>query len=699
MSIIQRIRDKYIGVVIVAIVLGLVGFLVMDAIHSNLSNLFGDKTTSIAKVNGTDLEYADYQTRLQATEEGVKAQNPTATLGEEFKSQLGEQVYNSMVQDVLLKGEYEKLGLNVSDAEIRDMTTGPNPHPSVRQSFTNPQTGVFDPQMVVYYINTLNQKKDPKEKAKWNEFIDNIVQERLSSKYTGMLTGGVYVPKFVLAEMHQNRGTQSAISYVQVPYATIADDQVKVTDEDIKGFMQKHKEQFEQDQETRKVEYVSFDIVPSKEDSVKVLGALEAAKGELAATTDVENFVNRNSDQKFDGGYYTKQRLQSAIGDTLMNLPVGVVYGPYFEKGAFSIVKVIDRKSLADSAKASHILIAVNENISDTVAKTRIDSVEKAIRGGASFAALAQQYSDDPGSKEKGGELGTFPQGMMVAEFNDAVFNGKAGDLKVVKTQFGYHLIKIEELKSFLPAVKLAMVSKSFSASQETENAAYAAASDFAAKNRDAKAFQAATKTMNKRVADNITDVQSAVQGLGLAREMVRWAFQSEKGAVSSPIALDGRFIVASMTEVHPKGLVSVDAVRPQLETFIRKEKKAKLIGDKMKGASLQDIAQKNGGTVLTADSLNFMGGFTSALGYEPKVIGASFNKANVNKVSEPIPGEAGVFAVTIRNLTDMTKEMPATEEFDRMQAEGALKGNISNGMIMSLRKAAEIKDNRAKFF
>ncbi|MBU3677466.1 MAG: hypothetical protein FGM54_09870 [Chitinophagaceae bacterium] len=370
----------------------------------------------------------------------------------------------------------------------------------------------------------------------------------------------------------------------------------------------------------------------------------------------------------------------------------------------FSMVKVLDKKSLPDSVKASHILIAINEKRTEDQAKASIDSIEAMVKAGTPIEAFAGR-SDDQGSASKGGDLGYFAAGQMVPEFDEACFQGKTGDLKVVKTQFGYHLIKITDQRNFKPAVKLATVSKILQPGNATIQAAYAQATAFTSEAKDAKTFDATAKKMNKdkRIADNITQTQIMIQGLGSAREVSRWAFENNIGAVSQIFNLDDKCVIAKLVSRVEKGsMADVAAVRPQVESILKREKKAVMIAEKAKGkSSLQDIALLANAEVKRADTLLYVGSGNEAIGFEPRVIGAAFNKALVGKLSPAIPGEQGVFFIQL----DKINEAPAPQLNNPMitmqsrQMENQLMNQASSYIPYILRKKATIEDNRHKFY
>ncbi len=350
-------------------------------------------------------------------------------------------------------------------------------------------------------------------------------------------------------------------------------------------------------------------------------------------------------------------------------------------------------------------MVAINENRTEAAAKATIDSFETAVKSGASFEQLAAARSDDQSNAQKGGDLGFFGQGQMVPEFNDACFNGKVGDLKVVKTQFGYHLLKVVAQNNFKPAVKVAIVSKAMQASEATIQAVFAKATEFVSKAKDAKSFAETAKKMSKdkRVADNMTKTQQTIQGLGNARELSRWAFDAKIGDVSGVMNLTDKCIIANLVSRQEKGsMPDIASIRPQLEAYMKKEKKGQMLIEKAKGkTSLQEIALLGGTEVKNSDTVLFAGGGNDAFGYEPKVTGAAFNKSLINKMSPGIPGEGGVFFITVKSINNQPIPEGANQmiEMQRMQMSQQMSQQLQGSIPQVLKKKAKIVDNRSVFF
>ncbi len=601
MAIIQKIRDKYAKLAGGVIVLALVGFILMDYGKGGSS-----RSTTIGKIDGKKVDYTEYEAKVQQRENQIKAQNPNANIDDNNQAQIRDQVWDQLVSEQLLSGINEKLGIVVSKAELNDLLTGPNPDPTVKQAFTNRETGVFNPQEAAAQIQQI--KKDPNMKDNWTAFEADLVKRRYAAKFNALVSGSIYIPKFMVEDQFTARSNMANINYVKLPYSLIADDQVKVTDAEIKEYMEAHKAMFQIKNPSRGIEYVSFSVVPSSEDTARSLGALEKIKGEFAAATDIETFVNRNSENPMPANFYTKTQLQSLPNvEELMNAAPGTVVGPFYDGNGFMLARIEDRKTLPDSVKCRHILVKTAEagkpTLSDSAAKARIDSVMAMAKAGVPFDTLVQHYSQDDGSKATKGEYDfqLAQRANISKEFGDFIFEGQTGTSKIVKVEnqsySGYHYIEILKQAAPSPVSKIAFVNKQLTADKNTYDAIYSKATQFASKANNGAAFdkEAKTEGFTPTPADGLNENSSVVNGIGSSREMVRWAYEAKIGDVSQIFTVGDRYIIAKLTNIMPAGLAPINTqTRPQLEVFVKRIKKAKILMDRTKGkGSLEVIAQE----------------------------------------------------------------------------------------------------------
>lgn len=712
MSVIQSIRDRYARISVIAIAVALLGFILMDA-FTGRSRLFGGgSSTTLGSVNGEGIEYADFARKVKAQEDQAQAQGYQMT--DATRQQVIESVWNSEVDQAILKDQFDELGLTVGKKEINDLLFGANPPQDLKQGFTDPQTGEYNALKAQQYFANLKKTGTPEQKAQMNAYLESLMYQEQVAKYGALLGNSIYYPKWFLEKQNADNSLMAKVAYVTVPYSTISDSAVKITDDEVKTYINNHKDQFDQKEPTRSIAYISFSAAPTAADSAAVLQQVQSLKPQFAAAPDAGAFVTQQgSTIDFADQYFGKSTIQVPNKDSIFAMPVGTVYGPYLDQTNYVLARKLDEKTMPDSAKVRHILIQTNNPqtkqtlLDDSTAKKRIDSIELALKNGASFDSLAFRFSDDKSSAIKGGVIDFFPQGQMVKAFNDFAFSGKVGERQVVKTEFGYHLVEILDQKGSQPYYKIAYLAKPIVASQETDNAASNRASQFAGDSRDQKAFDATFdknlkgKGYTKLIAADIHPMDFSINGLGASREFVKAVFDANKGDVLQPYRVGDAYVVAVVTDVEAAGLQSVAKARATVEPILRNQKKAAQIKQKVgKVASLEAVAAATNQQVQTTDSLRFNGERNPALGYEGKVLGAAFNPDNRGKVvPDAIEGQAGVYALRVDNVTSTAVMAGNIEEQRKALVAQARQTMQYRPPTEVLKKSASIKDNRAKFY
>jgi peptidyl-prolyl cis-trans isomerase D len=369
------------------------------------------------------------------------------------------------------------------------------------------------------------------------------------------------------------------------------------------------------------------------------------------------------------------------------------------------MVKVLAAKMSPDSVKASHILINATAEGGVDKAKAKADSIAGVIRKGGSFADLAKQFSTDPGSKDNGGELGTFARGAMVPAFEDAVFDGKPGEIKVITTQFGVHVIRIDSQKGSSKIVKVAEVDKGFTSSSKTQQEAYAKASAFQSLvNGDAKKFDTEADKDGRREqsAENVTGSQSSVPGIESPRQVIQWAYKAGEGDVSDKIFTSGdNYIVAKLASIQKKGTLPLEKIKTRIKVAVINFVKARMLEEKASAAvsgdaNIASVAKKLGKPVVPVQNIVFANPIVPGVGQENKVIGTVFG-LQPNKVSKAIKGETGVYVVSV---TGFSNPPALSNTYNQKQQMMQTLGQQSQSdAYRVLLDKANVKDYRVRFF
>lgn len=699
MGIMGFLRNKAGVIIVIAIGVAIVAFLLSDAIRSG-QGFIADSKSEIGKVAGEAISYKDFNEKVEQNSQQFKAQ--MGSLNSQMTSYVVENTWNQTVSGIILKQQTGKLGLTVGQAELFDLLFD-NPSAQVKQIFTNKETGSFDRASAINSRKSADTDPTGKLKIQWVGLEDNVQQQRINEKYINLVKNGVYVNSLDSKDDYTNRNKLVNFEYAYTDYAAVPEAEVKITDADYADYYEKNKYKFKNATETRTFEYVTFNAAPSKQDTLDTKVKMEKITAGLRATNNDSLFVAINADTKTPISYQKKGQLEPALDSVMFKAAVGFIYGPYFSNGAYKVAKLIDARVSPDSVKARHILLnPANEGGVDK-ALAKADSLKKLIQGGADFAKLAAQYGTD-GSKDKGGDLGTFGRGAMIPAFENAVFNGSVGQLMIVNTQFGVHLINVQNQIGSSKVVKIAVVDKALAPSSSTEQAAYQKAQSFLSNVSNLSQFEenAQKAKLNKLVGADVGPLQSSLPGLEDARNLIRWVYKSDEGKVSEEIFNIGdKYVVAVLTKVKPEGTLSLENVKKQIEPEVKKAVQAKVLLAKFEkaaagGTNLAQVAQKLGAQVTPVENVVFANPVIPGVAQENKVIGAIFG-SQPNKLSKIIEGDRGIYIYTVKSFTNP----PALTNMLRVkeQLEQTISQQVDASVFEVLRKKAKIKDNRSKFY
>lgn len=711
MSIIQSIRDKYAKVAVVAIALALVGFILTDYFSGRGRGGGGGGKNTVGVVNGTKITRDDFGKKIQQTEEIMKQQGFPQTAG--LTHQAIEQTWNQEVMRIVLVDEFKKLGMRIEKKELGDILYGPGMPADLKQQLTDPKTGIYDPVLAKQQVDQmLKSKQTPQEqKDRFNNYVYELEQQRMTEKFVAMMSNSINFPRWYVEKQNADNSQMAKVSVIKAAYSSIPDSTIKVEDKEIADYISKHKDEFKQ-QESRSINYVTFSAAPNKSDSLFARNKLMELKPGFDTADNVEQILLREGVTNFYNGHISGKSIQLGAKDSIFRLPVGAVYGPYLDGGSYVLAKLISVKQIPDTVKARHILIGTTSR-DTTAAYNLADSIQKAIAKGSVFDSLAIKFSEDPGSKDKGGVYESVYSGQMVPPFNEFIFLNPVGTKGIVKTEFGYHYIEILSSKGSGPGYKIAQLPKEIFASEETIAEALNKASQFAGDSRDQKSFDAnfeknlKPQKYVKGVAIDIKPNDAQVQGVGLARLFVKNIYSAKLGQTLSPELVNDNYVVAIVTEINKEGTASVAKARMMVEPALRNKKKAAILKQKLGSITTMEAAAAawGGKPIEVVDSLRMNSRSNNpTLGYEPKVSGAAFNPANKGKVvPEGLEGISGVYVLRVDNVSATSITQGDIGE-QRKSMGQQKKIEISNPQspaypINSLQKAATIRDKRSEIY
>jgi peptidylprolyl isomerase/peptidyl-prolyl cis-trans isomerase D len=694
MAVLNNIRKHGIFLIII-IALALFSFVLSGVIGNGNTATKGESI--VATINGVDLPREDFMKKVETVQRSLGPNAPT--------NQAMNIVWDRELKRVILEEQYESLGLT---AEIAQISNSLKTALSANPAFQN-ELGAFSDLKMQEYIASIKAASETGNNqaySAWLDFENNTVNTILEKNYFNLIKGGLIT---TLAEGKQEYHFQNNnidIEFLQIPYSNIADYDVPVTDKEIKTYVKAHSKDYEVDPQVD-IQYVSFLENPSEEDDE--IAKLEISKliTDFATTDDISEFVNANSDITYSDRWYLKNDLPVKIADDIMAQNLNEIYGPYKDNETYNIASVFETKKMADSAKAKHILIrfyGLSTAPQDVVrtkesAKKLADSILRVIKRNATkFDVLAAEFSEDLSNKDKGGDLGYFSPGRMVKPFNDYIFDNKTGDIGVVETDYGFHVIEIDDQKNIQKAVKVALIVKKIEASEKTINDVFSKATKFEIAAKDADFNELAKEGgLSASPVNKIGELDANIPGVGENRSIVTWAFNKDTniGDIKRVNTTNG-YVIAQLTRRNPKGLKSIAEASATVTPILRNEKKAKLIRASIFSIDIKEVASSQNLSTKTVNAITMANPTIAGAGTEPKVVGTAFG-LKLGETSKLIDGVKGVFMVKVKavnNAPDLQNYSAFANQLNNSSA-----ASIDTNAFNALRNKADIEDNRATFY
>ncbi|NJO00579.1 MAG: peptidylprolyl isomerase [Bacteroidia bacterium] len=709
MAIINRIR-KYSALAITLIALSIAAFVLADMLGPG-GAVFGGGKQYIGEINGVDISYEEFDQQvnmLSGQYQLTSGQAPNEAQMISFR----EQAWNNLVYKYAYEEQFDKLGITVSDKELTEMVQGDSLfiHPWVRQQFANRETNQFDPSLVRRYLQNLSNMP-PEQSYVWANFENELRKERRRTKYQDLLTLSNYVTQAEAERFYTGQNSQAQVKYLYIPFASIADSLVEaqITDARLQEYLDTHEDQFEAE-ETRSLEYVKFDIKPSKEDSAAFFQDLKQLAKDFKNVPNDSTFAAINSDDPSLYLYQSPSQLPAIIFDKNPEVLKGKVYGPYVDGDKYKIFKVSNiREDSAYAVRARHILVRsadTDPQEKQDEARERAQNLLKRLQEGANFEALARSESDDPGSAIKGGDLGFFGEGQMVKSFNDAAFAPTEPGLinELVKSEYGYHIIEVTHPKTNKNYL-MATIAQALDPSEQTRNEVLLQAEEFRTEVENLENFRAVAEknpALTIQTADRLPANATNLGEMSGAREVVRWAFnEAEEGDISDVFEVQDLnvYIIAALTNKAEKGVATVDMFRDQLKAEVLKEIKTKQIKAKLdtKVKSLDQMAKKYGeGAEVNSADLSLGTNSFGNLGFNPIAVGKAFALKKGQR-TQAFGDETGVFIIELNNFIPAPKIADYTQY--KTQLMMPMEQQTSFMVDQAIREAAEIEDERYKVY
>ncbi|MAM30308.1 MAG: peptidylprolyl isomerase [Flavobacteriaceae bacterium] len=704
MAVLNKIRQRSVFLIII-IALALFSFVLADVLKSG--GFSSDKSVStVATVNGVDLDRVEFMSKVEAQQKQLP-QN--AAPGQAINA-----VYDREVKRVLLEEQYEELGLTVQDDMLNDALST---YLSGNPTFQN-EAGQFSQAKLDEYVASIRTNQQASQQ--WDDYIKGTKTVVLESMYFTMVKGGLASTLVDGEQQYRYENDKVNLEYAFIPFTKIADEDVPVTDAEIETYIKNHKKEFTVEPQVD-FQYISISEKASEEDIAEAEAEINDLLNETVefnevsklndtipgfrTTDNIEEFVNANSENPYQDRWMYKSDIPASIKDTIYNMEVGSIYGPYRVDNTINLSKVVAVRQLPDSAKVRHILIPIGLSQADSISRTKAeakataDSLLTILKTDKSkFTTFVKDMSSDIASVEKDGVYDFFPYNQMVPAFRDYSFEKNVGDMGVVETRFGYHLVEVLGQKNQQKAMKIATVTRDIEASEKTLNTIFSEATSFEleAKKGD---FAEVAKTSGYGVkpVNKVGELDATIPGIGNNRTIIKWAFEEETevGDIKRFSTPDG-YVVAQLTRKNPKGLMSIAEASPRVTPILRKEKKAEKIKESVTGSTVQEVAASQGVTVQNATAVTMAAPTLPGAGNEPSVVGVAFGK-KAGEETDLLVGNNGVYKVRVLAVNPA----PSLDNYASYanQLNTQRTPTINTDVYNALKEAAEIEDNRKNFF
>ena len=697
MAIISTLRDKGGKFLVFVVGFSIAAFVLGDILGPN-SSLIGQNRNIVGSINGEEIDLVRFNTVYEELTYNFSLNNGRSPTQQEV-SELRDQAWERLINDISYVEEFNKIGLTVTDKESVDMVQGNNIHPMIIQAFSDPSTGSFNKDNVIGYLQNLSNQPANQQQA-WFSFESNLKPMRLRTKYDNLIAQSTYYNSLDAEAEYFNTSSQIDLAYFYIPFFAVSDTLFDVSTNEMRSYLNKNKSDYNQD-ETRSIDYAFFSVQPSAEDSTFFENEINDIRSNLMSSNIIDDstYAVINSDSFNPYIKYNPDELPT----DLVGEDVGFITEPTYENGSISIKKLskIDQDA-QEKARAKHILLRFDDSNKSTV-RTEANRILNLLRSGSDFEETARTYSQD-GSASNGGDLGWFTDGMMVKPFQDAVFSRRRSGLipRIIETDFGFHIINVTYPKT-RTSYFVANISKDILPSDNTRNNIYRSAELFKLDIKSSEDVFSDYLKENNIIGGNISDIDKNSTEVGTipnARNVILWSYSDDRyvGEVSDVLETDEGYIVAQINEMKDEGTKKLDEVENSIKRRIIDEKKYEYLKEILVDySSLQDLKDNSGlGDIYRSSGISMTENSLSNVGFSPESIGTAFSMQE-GELTRPFKIDGGVIVLgleskvladTLSNYDDYRNTLIQTNRF-----------NVPLKIDDAIKHFSDIEDDRYKFF
>lgn len=677
MASLNTLRTKFGIVLSIIIALALLAFIL--SLKTEMG--FSGNDPKVGVIDGEKINYSEYYQQY----ERIREQNNLQESDEQQSAMLANAAWQTLIAQHVMTPGFERMGLRVTEPERLAMISGQRPSQTLYNAFADPRTGEYNVAAVSEFL--AQAETNPQAQQAWAQLNEQLRTEREVQKYLGLLRGGTYVNKLEIANGVAAANNTYAGKWAGKKYSAVPDSLISVSSSDLKEWYKRHKNTFKQ-VPNRTLSYVVFEVSPTDDDLLALEQSVMEVGEQFAATDELRSFVRANRNGTVSDRYLSAAQLPQDEAEALM---AGKVYGPQLKNNEWTMARVLDSKMVSDTLGIRHIVLPYTE---DRLA----DSLMGVVRKGGDFARLAAQYSVYDQTAANGGEVGLMPFSAFTGEFAEALAGAKQGDVVKIASGDAIQLMQVYRADKPTKHIQVASITYPVEASEATRREAHNQAGIFSVNAKGSlEAFNeaASTAAVTPRVA-TLSQGERTLRGLDDSREVARWAFGAEKGAVSEIFNVGKDYVIAILTDINDEEYAPLEKVSAQVRAQVLRDKKYDYIVSELSGSTLDEQAASLGSEVADFDNVTYASYYVNGLGVEPRVVGAIAATEEQGAVSKPVKGGSGVYIFRVDEIAKAEKQTP---EGERVRAQAMAENTVQQFAMPAIQQMAKIQDLRGRYF
>lgn len=693
MAALEKIRSKFGLAVSILIALALLSFIIDPGTLQTAINSMSTKY-DVGKIDGKRISYTDFQENVEKFTSINEIISGSSSQNEQTQKNIRNAAWQDMMDKYLFIKNAKAAGIKVGEDEMLSLVSSSNPSAILVQ---NPifmdESGNYSEEVLRQFLSMVESDQTGRYRQYWDYLQNTIYTQQFYQKYGALFNASNYTNALQMSHAMASGNTTADVDFCVEYFPMYHDSSVVVTNDEVRRYYKAHKEFFKQQKDSRDMEYVVFEVVPSSDDINNTSLAMSNLYDEFVSTDNMKSFLAKNSDSPLSNYWYKSGELRTINEEIDAQIFGGKDLTQVVKSGDdFFAARTMATKMLPDSVYVKHILLQ------GANAATKADSLVNVLKKGENFSNLASMYSLDTGSAADGelGSIGWMTQTYMIPGM-DSVIEAKVGTPFVLKTSYGTHVVLVTKTSKPMLKKQVAVFKKSALASKETYNEYYAQASRFAAiTNGSYDGYKRAVDSL-KVYSHNltITEATSSFGSIDQAKTVTRWVFDNKIGKASSILTVNTNyFFIAAVKGEHKAGYVPVEeatgVISNRLYTQKLQQRTMADVKEKIKGAkSMEEVSERLGVEVEHSEAVSL-----ASNTLDPAMLGAAVT-INDGVVFGPVKGAMGVYVFQTSN-----RQLGSFYTEDDARLREQQKTQYMGQFILSvMAENAGVEDNRERFY